>query len=459
MFKKEHGCKNCGFSFCSKCLSEKPIPVPRKNNAKHRVCHKCLKILKGEVAASADQRSYDLPEAYLKRVAALKEKGSASTHATAVQNKSSPEAQNIPSHLHKLSKEDREIAMRLEKLKEGRKVDVSDADLNARLAQLKGQTYNPEKKPIAYQAPDRRTQVEQVDDLLEQLCEEVEIDSLRPDPVKDIESRLTHLRQGPVNEKPAADTNNLNLQDKSKPATSFEAGKNDLGKEDKMGAFARQGSQNIHSTSDKGEISMEEMQQLMAQAAQELEHDAHRSVLNLYKDQKLMEKLKEIQSQGQQEHSSDNTSGHPTGASGGLSGQIAGVVEQADSSDEENEDEQANKVLQRFLEEAKLDQKVEQDNVEVKISNDQKKGKRRNNAEDSQVPKGKPHKPKDSDSCSDYDDSDELPYCCICTEDATIRCRDCDLDLYCSRCFRESHQEMEMTDHRTSPYKAPKGYR
>ena len=47
-----------------------------------------------------------------------------------------------------------------------------------------------------YQAPDRRTQVEQVDDLLEQLCEEVEIDSLRIDPVKDIEARLAHLRQG-----------------------------------------------------------------------------------------------------------------------------------------------------------------------------------------------------------------------------------------------------------------------
>lgn len=57
----------------------------------------------------------------------------------------------------------------------------------------------------------------------------------------------------------------------------------------------------------------------------------------------------------------------------------------------------------------------------------------------------------------DLDDGDELPWCSICNEDATIRCFGCDMDLYCGRCFKEFHRvDEEYNRHRNEPYRAPK---
>ncbi|XP_073067749.1 abscission/NoCut checkpoint regulator isoform X2 [Manis javanica] len=49
-------------------------------------------------------------------------------------------------------------------------------------------------------------------------------------------------------------------------------------------------------------------------------------------------------------------------------------------------------------------------------------------------------------------EEEELPWCYICNEDATLRCAGCDGDLYCVCCFRESHDAFELQEHQTSAY-------
>ena len=47
---------------------------------------------------------------------------------------------------------------------------------------------------------------------------------------------------------------------------------------------------------------------------------------------------------------------------------------------------------------------------------------------------------------------DELPWCVICNDDAKVRCRDCDGDLYCHNCFREFHTDSDERNHRVDTF-------
>ena len=53
-------------------------------------------------------------------------------------------------------------------------------------------------------------------------------------------------------------------------------------------------------------------------------------------------------------------------------------------------------------------------------------------------------------------DTEELPWCAICNEDAIKRCEDCDGELYCEKCFQECHDDDDYKLHKTKPYTAPK---
>lgn len=95
---------------------------------------------------------------------------------------------------------------------------------------------------------------------------------------------------------------------------------------------------------------------------------------------------------------------------------------------EETEEEERDRIMRQYLDEAKLDDILDPAEKELIEG----------------IPK--PDNPKDIE---------ELPFCEICNEDATLRCLDCE-NLFCKACLKEFHLEEDYKDHQIVSYKAPK---
>uniref|UniRef100_G3TDS0 Zinc finger FYVE-type containing 19 n=1 Tax=Loxodonta africana TaxID=9785 RepID=G3TDS0_LOXAF len=111
-----------------------------------------------------------------------------------------------------------------------------------------------------------------------------------------------------------------------------------------------------------------------------------------------------------------------------------------DSDDDEDEETAIQRVLQQLTEEAALD---EASGFNIP-------------AEPAHRPRAQPHRTEPE---SPESEAEELPWCCICNEDATLRCAGCDGDLYCARCFREGHDASELKEHQTYAYCPPQAGR
>ncbi|XP_032477088.1 abscission/NoCut checkpoint regulator isoform X3 [Phocoena sinus] len=108
-----------------------------------------------------------------------------------------------------------------------------------------------------------------------------------------------------------------------------------------------------------------------------------------------------------------------------------------DSDDEEDEETAIQRVLQQLTEEAALD--------EASGFNIPAEPALRPQAQSCRAePEAVAARPEAEE--------EELPWCCICNEDATLRCASCDGDLYCVRCFREGHDAFDLKEHQTSAY-------
>ncbi|XP_062973781.1 abscission/NoCut checkpoint regulator [Elgaria multicarinata webbii] len=408
VFKKQCGCKNCGRAFCSGCLGFSAI-VPRCGNTQQKVCKQCH----GELTSGPSQSStakWSPPENYKKRVAALEAK---QNRPQGFQKGLVKSQSQTDSRYRGLSKEDRVIAERLERLKkeirpksipsqaeiESRLAALKDdpakaipsaQEMEDRLAALQGRAPPSTAPRPVHQLPNTRTQAEQSDDLLNQMTEEVAIDESGGSGIMPQEIRTQTL-------------NDLNRTDSN-------SGIMDL---------------------DPKQLE-EEKNRLLTEAAAELREENTRQ-------EKILEVAKRLAA---------------------LRGQDPEKVTLDDyklpNSDEEMEEEEAiQRVLKQLTEEAALDEasgfNISPDQPTQPVTAQQKTAKKTKQAQAPAVAKSLVLPAKASDS-----DEEELPWCCICNEDATLRCHGCDDDLYCQRCFKEGHDEFDLKEHQTSSYHPPR---
>ena len=113
-----------------------------------------------------------------------------------------------------------------------------------------------------------------------------------------------------------------------------------------------------------------------------------------------------------------------------LRGQDLDKTKQQIEQTEETEAEEIARTMKQYLEEAKLEDIVLDPDEQELISS---------------IPPAPGQKK----------DLEELPFCEICNEDASLRCLECE-NLFCASCFREFHDEEDYKSHKTKPYEAPK---
>ncbi|NXK06699.1 ANCHR regulator, partial [Herpetotheres cachinnans] len=394
------GCKNCGRSFCSGCLSFSAV-VPRCGSTQQKVCKQCHGKLTGEGSQSSSAK-WSPPENYKKRVAAFEAK---QNQLKEQQKAAAKPPGQAGSRYQGLSKEDRAIAERLERLREERKPKSipTQAEIEARLAALKEDCWGPvpstqemedrlavlqgrdppsqAPRPV-HRPPDTRSLVQQTDDLLTQLSEEVAIDE--------------HYK--PRVEPQAVSSQSLN----------------DLNRESEDCVCP--------ANLDPKQLE-EEKNKLLAEAAAELQEENTRQ-------EKILQVAKRLAA---------------------LRGEDPEKVtletyKLPDSDEEVAEEEAIRRVLKQLTEEAALD---EASGFNIPPDQTTQPGPSQQNLHK----KAKQKTPTTTALArADDSDEDELPWCCICNEDATLRCHGCDGDLYCQRCFWEGHDEFDLKDHHTSRY-------
>ncbi|XP_071484867.1 abscission/NoCut checkpoint regulator-like [Diadema antillarum] len=455
-FTKEHSCHNCGHIYCKNCLPHKAVIPKRDPTQKQNVCRDCYKLLQNtepdpQKENRHNEARYSPPENFKKRVAALQQREQTGTggKSSMVKGQIQPHlssSQGKPAAKYKnLSPQDREIAMRLEKLQEDRKKKerpgASESEIEERLRKLKGlppasQTGQQRVLPQA-----AKTMEEQYDDLLDQMAEEAALDAKlegreipQPGPMASSHAPNpghSHLSQDPLI--PSQEE----LQQLSEDAKKLLGGHPDNSEpwsqpangDDEARGGGGGGGEKRDPEEDAKRLA-EEAKKLMEEAKMEIAQEEE----SAKKDAAISDRLAQLQQRDPSSNKSSEAS------------YDVGLM------DDEDEEQASQRLIKQLLEESKLDDNVAADGFDVPTRKPKDSNKSSQNTTVSHLPESK-MVDSDPDRSQPAADLDELPWCCICNEDATLRCLDCDGDLYCKRCFREGHRDYGIESHEVKAFK------
>ena len=414
----------------------------------------------------------------------------------------------------KLAPEDREIADRLQRLRESHTAEkeLTEEDIKDRLSKLQGEASDSQStEDVISPAKGTGTDVEKADNLVEQMKGEVRLDQRLEESQRKNEedlfvrfSALTGKEQKPAL-CPSSNEGHINVSSSEELGVGAEEDPekvlHDLRKitvaEERAAAMELHdsGLAEVRAGEKHPDISYpvmpdyvkqksEEIAKLIKEAEEENQLEEKMAKDDQHFISKTSEQLailrgdlkeKAKDDDDDEEEEEEEVRSKPAGVKrdlefawrhfGGLEGAAGSVPSSltgpmgkvSDWMDEDDSDfdQQVQELLEQMAAEGKLDERLERDGLNHVVENKESDGSSVRDMPPSLSASAAPP-PKAATPYGYTAIGEELPWCCICNQDATIRCFDCNSDLYCERCFSEGHQQFGLFDHRYAVYDPPK---
>ena len=290
-----------------------------------------------------------------------------------------------------------DITARLRALQADRSAAAPSEDqVRARLDKLRGQQSTAQAPGPVYQPPDTRPNIERSSDLLAVVRAEVNLESRVPilTPEQEIERRLARLR-------------GEQMTSASSGAEGARA-KSDNTPDPQAFLLSTQADKTKHGYRDIENLDLDEVNRLMQEVNFKMKDEAKAALNDLEKDKVIQEQLARLKVKQNKKQ-----------------------PKKEDDESEEDSEEDTDNVLMQILAEARLEERLSPLPPESPTKD---------------VRRGPGHGQPEPEP-------EELPWCVICNDDASVRCTDCGGDLYCGQCYKELHRDREERGHRSVGYR------